>query len=442
MKTTMTRKTSVKTGACNPTGWGAAVEAVSFAHVAREAEARQETSAHPSKGQLQVAGDVGPASITMNCGNIVTGVLYIFNNKVTLSSPALTGGVVVTVTSSNPTVAPLVTPSITIPAGQTSGAFAFRTVATPSATPVTFTATANGKTASSLPIMVGPVSITGMALEATIMAGGFKTTMNKIMLSGPAPAEGVTMTLASNHPAAQVPATLFFPAGFTSQVFTITTSPVVNNVTAKITVTHSSGTRSANLTIAPLQLNTLVHATNPVLSGGSYSIIKVVLTGVAPAGGTLVALASSNPTVAPVQPTLTIPAGKIDASFQIATRPVSATTPATITATALGSSKSTALTVNPVQMYVLTPMPSVVRSSATTTVNVVLDGVAPAGGVIVTLSSSNSVLAPLPAQVVVPAGAQSTTVSVVAGKVTAPTIVTLQATGGTVTKTATLTINP
>jgi hypothetical protein len=378
----------------------------------------------------------------MNCGPAVTGVLYIFNNKVNLSGPAPTGGVVVTVTSSNPAVAPLVTPTVTIPAGQTSGAFAFRTVATQSGTPVTFTATGNGRTVTSLPIMVGPVSLTGMTLESTIVAGGFNTTMNKVMLSGPAPAEGVTMTLSSTNPGAKVPATLFFPAGFTSQVFTITTSPVTSNVIAKITVTHSSGTRAADVTIAPLQLNTLVHVTNPTLSGGSTSIIKAVLTGAAPVGGTVVSLASSNPTVAPVPATLTIPAGRVDNSFYVFTRPVSAVTPVTITATALGSSKSTVLTLNPIQLYVLTPLPAVVRSGQVSTLNIVLDGLAPAGGVTVTLTSSNNLLAPVPAQVVVPAGLQNTIALVRAGAVTAPTTVTLTAKAGTVTKTATLTINP
>jgi hypothetical protein len=250
------------------------------------------------------------------------------------------------------------------------------------------------------------------------------------------------MTLSTTNPKAQVPPTVFFPAGFTSQVFPITTSPATTTYTGKVTAVHSSGTRSADLMVAPLAVSSLANVTNPVMVGGGYAIIKLVLTGAAPAGGTIVALVSSNSTLAPVQSTIMIGAGKTYVTFHVLTRAVTSRTPVTITSTLFGQTKSTVLTLNPVQLHVLSTSPSAVRSSVTTVLNVVLDGPAPSGGKAVTLTTSNALLAPVPAQVVVPAGAQSKTVSIRAGTVTASTAVTLRATSGSVTKTATLTITP
>jgi hypothetical protein len=290
--------------------------------------------------------------------------------------------------------------------------------------------------------MIGPASLSTLVLETPTMAGGFTTNMNKLTLTGPAPAEGITMSLSTTNPKARVPASVFFPAGFTSQVFPITTSTVTSTYTGKVTATHSSGTRSADLTVAPLAVSALQTVTNPILAGGGYAIIKVLLTGAAPSGGTNVALASSNSTFAPVPSTITVGAGKTYANFYVLTRAVSSVTPVTITATLFGQSKTTVLTLNPIQLYLISTLPPTVKKGFTTVLYVVLDGVAPSGGKTVNLTTSNALLAPVPAQVVVPAGAQSTTVSIRAGTVTTTTAVTLQATSSGVTKSTTLTIMP
>src|SRR6266704_3129290 len=55
------------------------------------------------------------------------------------------------------------------------------------------------------------------------------------------------------------------------------------------------------------------------ISGGSddTSAGTVTLSALAPVGGTLVALSSSNPALAAVQPSLTVPAGQSSATFTV-----------------------------------------------------------------------------------------------------------------------------
>src|SRR3989454_12245371 len=81
-------------------------------------------------------------------------------------------------------------------------------------------------------------------------------------------------------------------------------------------------------------------------------------------------------------------------------------------------------------------------SSSTGTVT--LSAAAPTGGAVVTLLSSNTAVANVPAigSVTVPAGSTSTTFSVTTVSVTASTSATISASFGGVTKTALLTVSP
>lgn len=74
----------------------------------------------------------------------------------------------------------------------------------------------------------------------------------------------------------------------------------------------------------------------------------VVLSGPAPTGGAVVALASSNGTTAVVPPSVTVSAGATSANFTVTTNLVKATTPVTISGFSGGVTKSALLTVNAV----------------------------------------------------------------------------------------------
>jgi len=79
----------------------------------------------------------------------------------------------------------------------------------------------------------------------------------------------------------------------------------------------------------PLQTPTF----NPAsIRGGTSSTGTVALAGPAPAGGAVISLLNSNPSVATVPATVTIPAGQTSATFPVTTTPVATTTYVSINA--------------------------------------------------------------------------------------------------------------
>src|SRR5712692_1870623 len=96
----------------------------------------------------------------------------------------------------------------------------------------------------------------------------------------------------------------------------------------------------------------------------------------------------------------------------------------------------------PVTLSSLALNPTNVVGPASSTGTVTLSAAAPAGGALVTLSSSNTSVASVAASVTIPGGASSANFTVTASSVTASTPVTIIASLGTVTLTAGLTVAP
>jgi hypothetical protein len=80
--------------------------------------------------------------------------------------------------------------------------------------------------------------------------------------------------------------------------------------------------------------------------GGSTSQGTARLTAAAPAGGAVVALTSSNTSVATVPASVTVAAGTTSATFTVTTAPVATSSPAVITGSYGGATRSATLTVN------------------------------------------------------------------------------------------------
>jgi hypothetical protein len=78
---------------------------------------------------------------------------------------------------------------------------------------------------------------------------------------------------------------------------------------------------------------------------------------------------------------------------------------------------------------------------ATSKLTIKLSGKAAIGGVVVALTSSNTVVAQLPTSVTIPAGADTVDVNIQTGSVAVTTNVTITAKTGAVAKTAVLTVN-
>jgi thermitase len=144
--------------------------------------------------------------------------------------------------------------------------------------------------------------------------------------------------------------------------------------------------------------------------GGNPSTGTVTLTAPAQSGGFTVQLSSSNPSVASVPSSVTVPQGQTSANFTVTTTPVTSQTNVTITASAQGVIRQATLTVTPqpsVTLQSLTISPSSVWGGSNATGTVTLTGPAPAGGAVVQLRSSNTSAATVPSSVTVPAGQTS-----------------------------------
>ena len=185
----------------------------------------------------------------------------------------------------------------------------------------------------------------------------------------------------------------------------------------------------------------LAIAPSPVI-GGNSATGTVTLLNAAPAGGAAVALASSGTATVPA--TVQVAAGAKTANFAITTPAVTSLHNAVITATYSGGIQHLTLTIEPpVALHAFTINPNIVAPGGTGTGTVTLNEAAPAGGVVVTLQSSDTTIATVPASIKVLQG--STTASFnVTGKATVTTkkVATIQASYSGVTKNAFFTVQP
>ena len=277
----------------------------------------------------------------------------------------------------------------------------------------------------------------------TVQDGG--TSQGTVTLSAAAPSGGVVVGLSSNSSFALVPANVTVPAGATSATFTVRTkSGVLSNTAVVITAALGNSTAQASMTITPASTVTVSSLTlNPnSVRGGSASRGTVTLSRAAPAGGTVVSLAS-NSSSASVPGSVTVTAGATTASFTVTTTSVTTTTTAVITATLGSSSVQASLTITPpatVTLSSLTLNPTRVSGGNKSTGTVTLTAAAPSGGAVVTLSSSNTSVATVPSSVTVQAGKTSASFTVSTQRVSSSTNVVISATYAGRTKNKTLTV--
>jgi hypothetical protein len=156
----------------------------------------------------------------------------------------------------------------------------------------------------------------------------------------------------------------------------------------------------------------------------------ITLTGPAPVTGLPVQITSSNPTFASVPPVVTVPAGMTTVDFTITTTVTQIDRFINITATASPAvSDVETLTVLTPQFVSFVIDPSAVTGPAAAVGTVTLSAPAPAGGLVVSLSS-NDPAATGPASVNIPAGQSSASFNITTTAVTVDTNVTFTATIG------------
>ena len=293
-----------------------------------------------------------------------------------------------------------------------------------------------------------PISLSSLTMNPTTVVGGAQSSTGTVTLSGPAPTGGAVVSLSSSNPSvAAVPASVTVPAGASSASFLATTSAVVASTAVTISASYGGASRTASLTVTPptATLSSLTLNPTSVTGGTQSSTGTVTLSGPSPSGGAVVSLASSNPSVAAVPASVTVPAGASSASFTVTTSAVVASTAVTISASYGGASRTASLTVTPptatLSSLTLNPT-SVVGGTQSSTGTVTLSGPAPSGGAVVSLSSSNPSAAAVPAGVTVPAGASTASFAVTTGAVVASTTVSITASFGGASRTASLAVTP
>ena len=303
-------------------------------------------------------------------------------------------------------------------------------------------------------------SVTG---EATALAGisgpsgspelgliGGGTGQLTVRLNGTAPAGGAVVVLASNDPAVTVPASVTVPAGNQSAAFTVTARSGLHvPVYAFVSAEYGGITYAAYVPVtaddppADLDMFDGFKVARTSLVGGDpvQATVKLIGAWTAGPGGRIVTLASTNPTLASVPPSVTIPAGSNSTTFTITTHAVTERQTVTILASRGYTAFVTLELLPPGAVTSLTLNPTSIAGGSTSQGTVTVSTPAPAGGTVVALSSHDTNAATVPASVTVPAGSTSATFTVTA-KPAGPngSFAVISASAGGSTKTATLNI--
>lgn len=354
---------------------------------------------------------------------------------VTLNGPAPAGGLDVTLTSDS--AAAMVPQHVEIAAGLSSDQFSIATNGVSDSTTATISASFGGISASAT-ITITPYAFSGFAVSPSSVPGGI-TSVGTVTVDGVAPANGLTINLTSNNPAATVPGAVVIPAGASSATVSISTSSVVTNTPVTLTASNGGVIYKATLTVLPNTVSGLSVSPTSV-TGGSTSTGTITLSGPAGTGGVTVKLAS-NSSSATLPTSVTIPAGSSTGAFTISTTAVSNSISVTITGSQGGNAATATLTVLPAVISSVSVTPNSVGGGSSAAGTVTLSGPAGPSGVVVSLSSSNAA-ATVPTSLTVAAGANSATFSVETTAVGLATTVTLTAAQSGVQQATTLTVKP
>ena len=286
---------------------------------------------------------------------------------------------------------------------------------------------------------------TSVSLNPTTVQGD-NGSAAQVTLGGPAPAGGLVVDLSSSNTAvATVPAAAVVPGGATAVDFPVTTRSVAQSTTVTITARAGGVSKTAQLTVAPPSLTSLTLTPAFVYGGaGGSADAQVRLSGRAPSEGLPVPISSSNPAVTHVKTGFFVYPGHGVGSLSVATSAVAQSTPVTITATDGVVTKTAVLAVLPAVPGWFDPnypvLPFIGGQSRTRKLS--LKGSAPPGGLLVSLSSSNTAAARVPANVTAPADATTVDIVVTAIPVAQTTTATITASAGGVSVTDDVRVNP
>jgi probable HAF family extracellular repeat protein len=288
------------------------------------------------------------------------------------------------------------------------------------------------------------VALSDFTLTPSSVAGGKASSARVTLTSNPPGGDAVVRLSSSRPDIAPVPATLIVPAHNNSptRAFNIIPATVSQPTPVDITASYGGVTITKTLTVVPTALAQLYLTPTTIIGGCGTSAGKITLTGAAPPGGAVVTLTNTN-SKANVPASITVPAGASSQAFTVTTSTVTTNQVGSVTASYGGVSKTLTVTVRPIRVATLAFSPNPVTGGANASAALTLECAAPAGGTLVTLSSSNaSVAAPTVSSITIPAGAKTGSFTVRTSRVTASTSVNVYATVYGVRKSAVLTVRP
>ena len=370
---------------------------------------------------------VSPSSVTGSKSSTGT---------VTLTSAAPAGGIVVTLGSDKAAAA--VPPSVTVLAGKTSAQFTITTTPVSSAVTATIT-TSTIQASKTAALTIQPPAVFSVSVSPTRVIGS-QPAIGSVILNGPAPTGGWVVKLSSSSPVATV-SDVTVPAGSSTTTFAVSTNNPSKTTPVTLTATAGGASKSAILVVVPIAVASFT--LNPTsVSGGQMSQGTVTLTAPAPTGGQVVTLQYTT-FYASVQSSVTVPAGSSSAMFNVQSHRATTTEEAKLYAGSGGVSIIAYLQVVPgVEPASVSLNPSTVAGTLSSTGAVTLTASAPSGGLVVSLSSSNTAVATVPASITVLAGQTSANFTVNTKNPSKTTPVTITASANGVSKSAILVVDP
>jgi hypothetical protein len=351
-----------------------------------------------------------PIQLLPDSTSVAAGVQDFVQVLVSPAAPA--GGETLSITASNASLS--VPATLSLGAGLENAQFPMTANSVTAPTSVTVKVALGTTTSTSFTITVTPAAapaISAVQAFPKLVASGDLVTVAETLLAT-APPGGVTVGLKSDNAALVVLASTFVSAGSDLAEVTATAGAVTVPTIVHLSATLGTTTVTAQLEIDPVRVLSDLELSAPSVDGAVGERAGVAIS--IPAGGEnyTVALHSSNPAVAAVPPLVGFTDQQSGSVFDIATTPVSVPTPVTITATAGGVTKSVILTVTPTppppfDLDTVTFSSPIVAGSGTTTGIVTATTGAPAGGVRIPLTTSDTKIVSVPATVFLPAGATS-----------------------------------
>jgi uncharacterized protein (TIGR03790 family) len=354
---------------------------------------------------------------------------------VTLPNPAPTGGTLVNLSSSRPSLVS-VPSSVTVPAGSTTATFTVTAAASPPVTTDTaarITASGVGQNALTVSALLGGIVVN----PASIIGGASATGL--ILLNGEARSGGAVVALTSSSSSITVPATVTVPQGASQVSFPIGSSFVASATTGTIKATLVGASSAASLTLQPALSSISVSPAS--VPGGAAATLAIYLGAITPAGGWQVNLSSSNPAVASLPSSVTVPAGSRYLQVPVSSTPQCSNSSVTLTASSGVSTLNASFTVTPPPVTSVT-FATPVKGGLSVNATVYTSYPACAQGLPVALQSANPAVASLPSSVTVASGQKSATFAITTSTVTTTTTVNISATSDNATKSKVLTVTP